>query len=265
MIFSRGFDFYGNNIDIKIREEQKKEEESTLNKLMTKHVSIGDGSRICSFKELRRSLARQCNASNIVHATNDFSDNLHVTINGTEFSLTMSLFPRGNAKKQIEISINQRKIIKRISAKSIPDSIVNYLVAISEWIPEYTAIEERIRTEEEKKRIACKIAYDALEKIVDETLKGKGYTYNLKNQGHYNSAVLRIKSGKSIYMKIEIKLLEDFIERISAILESLPIFTPESTNGENDPENNPDDFFGIDDFDGIGYGLGEFGYGFRMI
>ena len=97
--------------------------------------------------------------------------------------------------------INKHNIVTRISTKSLPDSIVNYLVAISEWIPDYALIEERIRTEEEKKRIACKIAFDALKKIVDETLKDKGYKYTLKNQGYYNTAALHIKAGNCIRMK----------------------------------------------------------------
>lgn len=254
------FDFYENDIDMKIMNEQRKERDVTLNKLMCKHVSIGDGSTLCSFGELRKSLSLQCeNAENIVHSTNDFLDNLYVTINGTEFSLSMPLFPKGNEKRQIEIRIERHRIITRISTKSTPDSIVNYLVGISEWIPEYAAIEERIRTEEEKKRIACKIAFDALEKIVEDKLKDKGYTYTIKNQGYTNSAFLRIRSGSSIYMKIEIRLLDDFLERITAILDSLPVFVADQTSDvitdsdvkelDNDNGSNPDGLFENGGFD----------------
>lgn len=253
-------DFYEYDIELKIRNEQGKAKDLTLNQLMSKHISIGDGSALCSFTELRKAIARQCsNAENIVHSTNDFLDSLHVTINGTEFVLTMPLFPKGNERKQIEIRINKHNIVTRISTKSLPDSIVNYLVAISEWIPDYALIEERIRTEEEKKRIACKIAFDALKKIADETLKDKGYKYTLKNQGYYNTAALHIKAGNCIRMKFEIKLLEDFIESITAILDSLPICTASTADG-NGGDNEPDEFLDNDDFT---YGLGDgFGSGF---
>lgn len=255
MILRRGtglFNFYEYDIEMKIRNEQGKAKDLTLNKLMAKHISIG--ASLCSFEELRRSLARQCsNAENIVHSTNDFLDNLHVTINGTEFALTMPLFPKGNERKQIEIRINKHNIVTRISTKSLPDSIVNYLVAISEWIPDYATIEERIRTEEEKRRIACKIAFDALEKIVDETLKDKGYKYTLKNQGYCNTAELHIKAGNCIRMKFEIKLLEDFIESITAILDSLPICTASTADG-NGGEDESDEF--LDDGFGDGFGSG---------
>ena len=257
MIFRKGtgrYDFFEHDIESKIRNEQNKVKDATLNKLMSEHISIGDGSAECSFVELRKAIARKCSdAKNLAQATNDFLDSLYVTINETAFALKMPLFPKGNERRQIEIHIEKHKIVTRISTKALPDSIVNYLVALSEWMPEYAAIEERIRTEEEKKRIACTIAYNAFEKIVEEKLKGKGYKYFLKKQRYDNTAVLRINSGKSIEMTFEVKLLEDFVERISAILEALPIFTSDLADCNDGQENESDDFLEDDGFaDGFG-------------
>ena len=54
-------------------------------------------------------------------------------------------------------------------------------------------------------------------------------------------------------MTFEVKLLEDFVERISAILESLPIFTSDLADCNDGQENESDDFLEDDGFaDGFG-------------
>lgn len=215
---------FAGDIRSKISKKLEKERNRALYNLNIKHLSTGEGITECRLAEVYKALVSNgINVESVAHTVNNFSDNLLVTINGTEFNLSLPLFPKGNDDREINISIKEYNIKTGISPKTLPDSIVNLLTAISEWIPEYVAITQNIIAEEEKKELACRIGFDALRRNAEGVLKRKGYDCSIKYHCSSYSATIKIHCGKSVLMDIEVKLLEDFMERITAIIDSLPI------------------------------------------
>lgn len=111
-------------------------------------------------------------------------------------------------------------IAYKIDYYSTPESIVDFLFAITEWIPEYEAIEENIRANEKQKKMTCDIAYTILQRNIRRKLQEKGYTCDI-NQFEYE-ANFRINFSGGISLSYEINLLEDFSFQLEKIVDSLP-------------------------------------------
>ena len=221
-------EFFTHSVELRIMEEQEKAQKSNLNKLICKHISIGKGSCLCSAEELYKALKSSgVDEEHITLSIDDFSERVSVTINEVGFDIYMPTFPKEKMEKDISIHIADHSIVTRVSRKALPGSIVNFLSAVSDWIPQYAAIEENIRIEEEKKRLASTIAFDLIKQITEEKLNEKMYSFDISYNCYRNKADIRVYCGESIELSLNISLTENFLDDLNLLLDSLP-HTPAS-------------------------------------
>ena len=229
MIINNGFldfrqeDFFKPSVEMRIAQAQEDERKSAFNKMACKHISIGDGSSRCTVAGLRKALILSgVSEDDIAHRSNDFSEMLTATVKGVEFTIQMPMFPKSKMEMDIDIRITEPSMMTRVSRKALPYSVVNFLAAVAEWIPNYLAIAENIRVEEEKKQIAGKIAFELVEKIAGDKLREKGYLADITHSSYSNTASIRISYGGSIDMRMNIKLLGDFLDDLNLLIDLLP-------------------------------------------
>ena len=154
--------------------------------------------------------------------SNDFLEELRVTIDGTEFKLSISLFPKKKKDTGISMSVKDENLRATLSCRTKPESIVKFLEEIASWMPEYKMIEEKWKEEQKKKELACDIAFDLLKRFAEEKLESKGYSFTVENTRYQYRARIRISIPKGIEITFMISLLEDFYEELSQIVNSLP-------------------------------------------
>ena len=70
--------------------------------------------------------------------------------------------------------------------------------------------------------MACKMAYDLMKRTIEPILEDKGYYYYLLEPNQNNKARIRINSDEMISLDISVDLLENFLEKLVNIVESLP-------------------------------------------
>lgn len=215
-------DFDGSeSIHEKIWKEKYNLSRKTLRRLDKEYIRLRDSA--CTLIEVRDELiARGVGESSLKHTVNDFSDKLEVSINDIVYELNIPLFPKRKAGGEIGLSTGDRGIRHNFEITSTPAGIAQFIIALSEWMPDYLSIEERITGEETKKQIACNIALDLLEKTFADTLITKGYQYHINRFGGSKIATLSISIDKALTMTFKIDLLEDFLLQLTRVIESLP-------------------------------------------
>ena len=154
--------------------------------------------------------------------SNDFLEELRVTIDGTEFKLSISLFPKKKKDTGISMSVKDENLRETLSCRTKPESIVKFLEEIASWMPEYKMIEEKWKEEQKKKELACDIAFDLLKRFAEEKLESKGYFFNVENTRYHYRAKIRITLPKGTEITFMINLLDDFYDEITQIINSLP-------------------------------------------
>lgn len=217
--------FYHYPIEIKIKEQQHKLAYKTLKRLDREHIIVGNTN--CILMDVEYALLNKGLCPNqMVHSVNDFCDELEITINGIIYNLNIPLFPRHKKGSGITFSVLNNAIHKYIDAFATPDSVADFVMSVSLWIPEYFAIEERIKAEEQQKTIACDLSMDLLKKNICMKLEAKGYVNAISRVD--DMARIRVALGGSSNLSFEVGLLDDFLDHITRIVDSLPVIDQEN-------------------------------------
>ena len=208
------------SIQEKIWKEQRNISKKALERFHQDYVTSRDTA--CTLIEVRDELiARGVAESSLSHAVGNFSDKLEVSINQIVYELNIPLFPKRKAGRGIDLHTGKIGVKHDFEITTSPASIAEFLIALSDWMPEYLSIEERITGEEIKKNIACDIAMDLLKKKFDDILAIKGYQYDIDRPRGSNIAILTISIDKAVTMIFRIDLLEDFLVQLTRIIEAL--------------------------------------------
>ena len=212
---------YSDSTQEKIWKEKRNLSKKALERFEKEHITSRDSA--CTLIEVRDELITMGVAESCLkHCINDFSDKLETTINNVVYQLDIPLFPRRKAGRCIGLTTGKLGLHHNFGITSSPAAIAEFIIALSEWMPEYLSIDERIAGEEKKKNIACSIAMDLLKKTFDDILTKKGYQYDINRFGGSNIATLTISIDKALAMTFRIDLLNDFLVQLIRIIESLP-------------------------------------------
>ena len=204
---------------INIEREMHDAATKTIRRLVQEHIKTGP---ICSIADIRDSIVKRNIQSRIInYVCNDFTEEMNVVIDGTEFNLSRPLFPKRKEPASIQVQIPNESIHQYINPETEAEGVVDFLASLAGWMPEYRMIEERYREEQKKKRIACDLAFDILRRSIGKKLEDKGYQCKA-SQSPYTSGTLRIDGGKGFKITMTVDLLEDFLEDMTKIVDSLP-------------------------------------------
>lgn len=215
------YESIGYSVTEKIRKEQYNLSKKAFDRFDKEYITFRDSA--CTLIEVRDELIiRGVKESGLMHNVNDFSDRLEITIKEIIYKLDIPLFPKSNARRAIGLTTVNLGLCHNFEITSSPSGIAEFIIALSDWMPEYLSIEERIIAEDKQRRIACEIAIDLLRKTIGEVIEKKGYDYSVTNWEQSNKANLRINFCEAFSMSIEVNLLEDFLIKLSRVIESLP-------------------------------------------
>ena len=188
--------------------------------LMQKHLKSG---KLCSVADIRDAfVSRNCGDQVKKYHINDFVEEMDILIDKVRFHVSIPLFPKRAEPESMRFELPEERISRYFRPDSDPESVVDLLTAIASWMPEYYKVEDIIREEEKKKRIACDLAYDLVKRSIGGKLEGKGYRFTTSLSYNDNSARLEIEGGKGFEMTMHVDLLENFLEDMIKVVDSLP-------------------------------------------
>ena len=212
-----------NDISIRreIKAQQRIQSEQALKKFIRKHVS-GCGIS-CSLAEVRDALIRKgVREERLTHDINDLREHMEMRSGDTVLELYHPLFPKDKSET-IRFTVSKIMLSNPIEAKSAPEGVADFILAVEEWLPEYYMIEEQILAAEKQRTLACDIALDLLRRTIGEKLEQKGYKYDLRRIRNTGKANIQIRISKILNMSFEIDLMGDFLDQITGIIDSLPV------------------------------------------
>ena len=213
------FDFDEYSIHQEIHRQQYEQTRKAFKSFKENHLVTGQS---VDFGNLERILIERDNSYVIEHLETSMSDHLKVCIDGTEIELDKPLFPK-RKNPYISINIPSIAIREQIESKYTPDSIVDFLIAVKDWIPEYLSIEENAMIQEKQRQMACTMAFDLIKRTIEPILDGKNFQHTLIGPEYNNKASLRIAVSDAFVITLEVNLLEDFLDQVVKYVESLPI------------------------------------------
>ena len=211
-------DFDDFSIQQEIRKQQYEETCKAFKSFSKKYLVSGQS---CRLEELGNILTERGNSYVVDHLETSISDHLQVIIGGLEFELDKPIFPK-RKHHYLTISIPSICIREQIEAEYTPDSLSDFLEAVMQWIPKYLSIEEQVLAREKQRQMACTLAFDLMKRTIEPILEGKGYYYNLLGPDYKNKASIIINSDEVISLYLTVDLLEDFLEQLVNLVESLP-------------------------------------------
>lgn len=211
-------DFDESSIQLEIHRQQYGQRRKAFKAFKETHLVSG---KSVSLEDVGRILTVRDGSYVIEHIKTSICEQLHVCMDGIQIELDKPLFPK-RKNPQIAINIPSIAIREHIGSSYTADSIADFLIAVKEWVPEYMAIEENVMIQEKQRQMACKIAFDLMKRTIEPVLDRKNYHYNLIGPDYNNKANIRITSNEIISINIDVDLLEDFLEKLVAVLESLP-------------------------------------------
>ena len=207
-------------ISSKVSSRQMDLANKTIRSLMQENLKSGGH---CSVADIRDAfLANETGAHIKNYLINDFIEEMDVEIKGVKFHVSIPLFPKRAESESVRFEIPKERISRHFKAETDPDSVVELLTAIASWMPEYYKVEDTIREEEKKKRIACDLAMDLLKRSIGGKLEEKRYTFFARHSYVNHRGTLEIDGGKGLRMIMHVDLLEDFLEDMTRIVDSLP-------------------------------------------
>lgn len=206
------------SIQQEVRSKQYEETRRAINNFREKYLVSGQS---CRLEEIGEILTERGNSYVIEHLETSISDHLQVSIDGLEFELDKPIFPK---RKHAFLTINIPSICLRehIEAEYTPESFADFLEAVKQWIPEYLSIEEKVISQEKQRLMACTLAFDLMKRTIEPILERKGYYCSMLGPSYANKASIRINSDEMISLDLTVDLLEDFLEQLVNIVESLP-------------------------------------------
>ena len=205
----------------KIRKEKRKCSEKEFKKLTKKHIQ--KGGILCTLAKVHDTLtSKGIRSDRCKYSKNDFEERLEIHLAGTDFKLSIPLFPKRDPKKGIALTVGKAELCETIDSDVTPESAADFILGISEWLPEYYGIEKRIKEEEMKKHTIRELALDLLRRNIGAILEEKGYEYSVSSSGIRDKASLRIVFSDVFQMTLEVDLMEDFLEQVRMVAEALP-------------------------------------------
>ncbi len=205
--FNSHFSDFDFSIQGKIFREKRALAENTFKKLTQEYVRSGGTD--CRLADVKDSLiAKGIETSLLGYESNDFTEKLIARLDNIEYTLSRALFPKHKTTRSITFKTLDNELHRNLAGDATADSLADFLIAVHKWIPEYQAVEEKI-TEEEVRRIKV---------ILDE----KGYDFHISHESNKNIAKIRIDMNNGIRMNIDVDLMEDFLERLTQVVESMP-------------------------------------------
>ena len=215
---------FGYNIDFETRQqlvEQKRlQSRNQLKKLKT---NVKEQDELCTLAEVKNIIEKSdgqaiCKGFEV----NEFTEKMFVIFDCVGFKLEIGLFPKNKKNEGIKLSIENEDIETTLSIHSKPECIIQFMKDLAAWLPEYRMIEEKWREDIKKKELACDIAYDVLKRNAEQKLEEKGYLFTIENTHYEYQARIIIRLPDGVEIKIMVNLLDDFLEEIRSILDSLP-------------------------------------------
>lgn len=215
---------FGYDVDFETRnklEVQKRLESGNMIKKLTSQIE--ERGELCTLAEVKGIIDRSDNQDVCSgYIANDFTEEMSVTIDNTEFNLKIGLFPKNKRDAGINISIADESIHTTLSSHSKPESVVQFMTELAAWMPEYRMIETKWREEIKKIELACDIAFDVLKRNAEQKLEEKGYDFRIENTHYQYQARIYIRLPEGVEITFRISLLEDFLGEVTKIIDSLP-------------------------------------------
>lgn len=219
--FNSHFSDFDFSIQGKIFREKRALAENTFKKLTQEYVRSGGTD--CRLADVKDSLiAKGIETSLLGYESNDFTEKLIARLDNIEYTLSRALFPKHKTTRSITFKTLDNELHRNLAGDATADSLADFLIAVHKWIPEYQAVEEKITEEEERRILACRVALDLLERRIKVILEEKGYDFHISHESNKNIAKIRIDMNNGIRMNIDVDLMEDFLERLTQVVESMP-------------------------------------------
>lgn len=204
----------------RIRVEQHECSKKAIKELSKKYIQKGEV--LCTLVQLREKLiSRGVCAERCKYQKNDFAERLDVTLADTDFNITIPLFPKQDPKKGIKLIVGKGVVHEILDSYVTPESAADFILGIYEWLPEYYGIELRIQEEEMQKQKVRNLALDLLKRNIGAILEEKGYKYDVYPP-YRNKASIIITLSDVFKMTLEVNLMEDFLNQVRRVVESLP-------------------------------------------
>lgn len=214
----------GYHVDFETRnklEEQKRLQSG--NKIKELKCRMAKQEELCTLAEVKKIIdGSDCQVMCGSYTVNDFTEELYVTIDRTDFMLQIGQFPKNKREAGINISVINENLNTELNSHCTPESVVECIKGLAEWLPEYRMIEVKWREEIKKKELACDIAYDVLKRNAEQKLKEKGYNFRVENTHFQYQARIKIQLPRGVEITFTINLLDDFLEDLTKIIDALP-------------------------------------------
>ena len=204
----------------KVENEKRLQSTCQIKKLLS---HIEEREELCTLAEVK-SIIDSSDTGDICnnYIANDFTEEMDVTIDRTEFKLNIGLFPKSKRETGIQISVVDEKIHTTLNCRCKPESVVQFMRELAAWMPEYLMIELKWREELKKKELASDIAFDVLKRIIAEKLEEKGYVFRIENTHYQYRARIEIALVEGVDITVKINLLDEFLDEVTRIIDSLP-------------------------------------------
>ena len=225
--FSTSYDPFADELDFaneqRLRVRQNKESKSAIKKFKSKLISCDEQ---CQLEDIQKQLtARGIPQKDLEHQKSTLINRLKLQHKGSQFELSLPLFPKRDYLENLTIHIKPHNIRWNIASTSTAESITEFLIAAMEWIPVYDQIAEQLKIEVKQEELACQIAFDLIKRVVDEKMEGKGYKYQLFQVYKSSKADLIIYFSDACSITFEIALLKDFLDPVTLLIDSLPPYS----------------------------------------
>lgn len=160
--------------------------------------------------------------SGLNHHRNNIIDRLDVYYRNINFELSIPLFPKRNYAPACTVKVKSCNITEYIELTYTPESVAELILSVIEWLQEYDKIEIQLKQELKQEEIAKEISIDLLKRAAGDILDRKGYEYDVFTDRSSNIASLRIGFEGEFTMTFEVNLMENFIDKLTKVIESLP-------------------------------------------
>lgn len=213
-------DLAGFDEEIKLREKQLDATNLALNKFK---LVLAKSQEECNITDVKKALIERGVAeSDLEHHRNDIIDCLEIHFKNRHVQLGKHLFPKRSLDKGLRFNVKSYPIAEILERTYTSESIAVFILSVIDWLDVYDKFEVQLKQEREQEKIASGIALDLLKRVAETTLSNKGYKYNVGHGRNSNKATLRISVDGEISMNFEVNLLENFVDKLIRVLESLP-------------------------------------------
>lgn len=212
-------DCFDDAFEFSVLRKQQKKADDDMKRMIE---SLTECEELCSLVDVERLLLKKgINATDLSYSKTDFCEHLNAKISNQEFSLNIPLFPKKKHPDPISLVVGDLNRHECLSRNSTPEGIVNLIIEIAAWVPEYHAYIEELEAKEKQRELACRISMNLLEKTISKIIIDKGYEYEIYQTSN-GKASLRIQLSEAVQITIEVALLGDYLNQIMSVTSLLP-------------------------------------------